>query len=198
MLISQPVTSCLTSHSELCMSRLLNNQSHLISIYRLQWQPCFGFESSVSSSSMTSGDPVVATVTFCYVQWWRWGWQTCSALPSNQSRDRRRGRIPCCWPTGDWLLLYTFVRSVPVDSQIVLPVDSQIVLSFPGLLYGAMWWHSNSNRNSRSEGITSRAWQLDSSGWRGETSDGFGRWKETVQTWLWEDLFYYLYVTYAL
>jgi len=59
MLISQPVTSCLTNHSELYMSRLLNIQSRLISIYRLQWQPSFGFEISVSSTLMTSGDPVV-------------------------------------------------------------------------------------------------------------------------------------------
>jgi len=29
-LISQPVTSCLTNHSQLCMSRLLNNQSRRI------------------------------------------------------------------------------------------------------------------------------------------------------------------------
>jgi len=34
MLISQPVTRCLTNHSELCMSRLLNDQSRRISIYR--------------------------------------------------------------------------------------------------------------------------------------------------------------------
>ena len=34
MLNSQPVNSCLTNHSELCMSRLLNNQSRRISIYR--------------------------------------------------------------------------------------------------------------------------------------------------------------------
>jgi len=54
MLISQPVTSCLTNHSELCMSRLLNNQSRRISIYRLQRRPSLGFESSVSSTLMTS------------------------------------------------------------------------------------------------------------------------------------------------
>jgi len=36
MLISQQVTSCLTSHSKLCKSRQLNNQSRQISIYRLQ------------------------------------------------------------------------------------------------------------------------------------------------------------------
>ena len=58
MLISQPVTSCLTNHSELCVSRLLNNQPRRISIYRLQRRPSFGFESSVSSTPMTSGDPV--------------------------------------------------------------------------------------------------------------------------------------------
>ena len=61
MLISQPVDSCLTNHSELCMSRLRNNQSRRISIYRLQRRPSFGFESSVSSTSMTSGDPVIVT-----------------------------------------------------------------------------------------------------------------------------------------
>jgi len=61
MLISQPVTSCLTSHGELCMSRLPNDQSRRISIYRLQWRPSFGFEFSVSSTLMTSGDPVVMT-----------------------------------------------------------------------------------------------------------------------------------------
>jgi len=59
MLISQPISSCLTNHSELCMSHLLNNQPHRISIYRLQWRPSFGFESSVSSTPMTSGDPVL-------------------------------------------------------------------------------------------------------------------------------------------
>jgi len=59
MLISQPISRCLTNHSELCMSRLLNNQPHRLSMYRLQRQPSFGFESSVSSTSMTSGDPVV-------------------------------------------------------------------------------------------------------------------------------------------
>ena len=59
MLISQPVTSCLTNHSELCISRPRNNQSRRISIYRFQRRPSFGFESSVSSTSMTrSGDPV--------------------------------------------------------------------------------------------------------------------------------------------
>jgi len=40
------------------MSRLLNNQPRRISIYRLQRRPSFGFESSVSSTPMTSGDPV--------------------------------------------------------------------------------------------------------------------------------------------
>ena len=43
--------------------------------------------------------------------------------------------------------------------------------------------HCHSNRNGRSEEINSWAWQLDSSGWRGESLDGFGRWEETVQTW---------------
>ena len=61
MLIRQPISSCLTNHRELCMSRLLNNQPRRISIYRLQRRPSFSFESSVSSVSstpMTSGDPV--------------------------------------------------------------------------------------------------------------------------------------------
>ena len=80
MLISQPVTSCLTNHSELCMSRLLNNQSRRISIYRLQRRPSFGFESSVSSTSLTSGDRVITVhwgfcrvlVRTIYRQWyWR-------------------------------------------------------------------------------------------------------------------------------
>ena len=62
MLISQPVTSCLTNHSELCMSRPRNNQSRRISIYTLQRRPSFGFESSVSSTPMISGDPVFATI----------------------------------------------------------------------------------------------------------------------------------------
>jgi len=57
MLISQPVTSCVTNHRELCMSRLLSNQSRRIS----QRRPFFGFESSVSSSSPTNADPVVCT-----------------------------------------------------------------------------------------------------------------------------------------
>jgi len=57
MLISQPISRCLTNHSELCMSRLLNNQPRRISIYRLQRRPSFRFESSVSSTPMTSGDP---------------------------------------------------------------------------------------------------------------------------------------------
>ena len=65
MLISQPVNSCLTNHSELCMSCPRNNQSHRISIYRLQRRPSFGFESSVSSTSMTSGDPVILIVPCC-------------------------------------------------------------------------------------------------------------------------------------
>ena len=43
------------------MSRLLNNQPRRIAIYRLQRRPSFGFESSVSSTPMTSGDPVVLT-----------------------------------------------------------------------------------------------------------------------------------------
>jgi len=62
MLISQPVTSCLTNHSEPCMSRVLSNQSLRISIYRLQRRPSFGFESSVSSMLLTNDDPVVGTV----------------------------------------------------------------------------------------------------------------------------------------
>jgi len=44
------------------MSRLLNNQPRRISIYRLQRRPSFGFESSVFSTPMTSGDPVVLPV----------------------------------------------------------------------------------------------------------------------------------------
>jgi len=40
------------------MSRLLNNQSRRISIYRLQRRSSFGFESSVSSTSLTNDDPV--------------------------------------------------------------------------------------------------------------------------------------------
>ena len=59
MLISQLISSCLANHSERCMSRLLNNQPRRISIYRLQRRPSFGFESSVSSTPVTSGDPVV-------------------------------------------------------------------------------------------------------------------------------------------
>ena len=66
MLISQPVTSCLTNHSELCMSRPRNNQSRRISIYILQRRPSFGFESSVSSTSMTSGDPVDVSNLFLH------------------------------------------------------------------------------------------------------------------------------------
>ena len=61
MLISQPISRCLTNHSELCMSRLLNNGSRRIAIYRLQRRPSFCFESSVSLTPMTSGDPVVDT-----------------------------------------------------------------------------------------------------------------------------------------
>jgi len=34
MLISQPVTSCLTNHGELGKSRQLNNQSRQNSVYR--------------------------------------------------------------------------------------------------------------------------------------------------------------------
>ena len=44
------------------MSRLLNNQPRRISIYRLRRRPSFGFESSVSSTPMTSGDPVLCTL----------------------------------------------------------------------------------------------------------------------------------------
>ena len=60
MLISQPVTSCLTNHSELRVSRLLNNQSRLISVYRLQWRPPFVGKFSVSSALLTSAGPVKA------------------------------------------------------------------------------------------------------------------------------------------
>jgi len=50
------------------MSRLLNNQPRRISIYRLQRRPSFGFESSVSSTPMTSGDPG----SFCFfLVYWR-------------------------------------------------------------------------------------------------------------------------------
>ena len=68
MLISQLMNSCLANHSELCMSRPRNNQSRRISVYTLQRRPSFGFESSVSSTSMTSGDPVSATskTALCY------------------------------------------------------------------------------------------------------------------------------------
>jgi len=62
MLISQPVSGYLANHSELCISRLLNNQPRRISIYRLQRRPSFGFESSVSSTPVTSDDPVVTTI----------------------------------------------------------------------------------------------------------------------------------------
>ena len=65
MLISQPISRCLTNHRELCMSRLLNNQRRRISIYRLQRRPSFGFESSVSSTPMTSGDPVFKRAERC-------------------------------------------------------------------------------------------------------------------------------------
>jgi len=61
MLISQPISSCLTNHNELCMSRLLNNQPRRISIYRLQRRPSFGFESSASSTPMTSGETLWVT-----------------------------------------------------------------------------------------------------------------------------------------
>ena len=61
MLISQPISSCLTNHSELCMSRLLNSQPRRISIYRLQRRSSFGFESSGSSTPMTSSDTVIQT-----------------------------------------------------------------------------------------------------------------------------------------
>ena len=63
MLISQPISRCLTNHSELCMSRMPNNHPRRISIYRLQRRPSFGFESSVSSTPMTSGDPMVITIS---------------------------------------------------------------------------------------------------------------------------------------
>jgi len=54
------------------MSRMLNNQSRRISIYRLQRRPSLGFESSVSSTLMTSDDPVVQQLdiranAMCYV-----------------------------------------------------------------------------------------------------------------------------------
>ena len=65
MLISQPISRCLTNHSELCMSRLLNNQPRRICICRLQRPPSFGFESSVSSTPMTSGDPVFIPAKHC-------------------------------------------------------------------------------------------------------------------------------------
>jgi len=51
------------------MSRLLNNQPRRISIYRLQRRPSFGFESSVSSTPMTSGDPVVTRDASTPITW---------------------------------------------------------------------------------------------------------------------------------
>jgi len=60
ILVSQPVTSCLTNHSEFCMSRLLNMQWRWISMYRLKRRPSFGFESSVSSTLLRSN--VIAPV----------------------------------------------------------------------------------------------------------------------------------------
>jgi len=59
MLISQLVTSCLTNHSELCVSCLLNDQSRRSSIYRLQLRPSFVGKFSVSSALLASAGPVV-------------------------------------------------------------------------------------------------------------------------------------------
>jgi len=73
MLISQPVIRCLTNHSELCMSRLLNNQSRRISIYRLQRRSSFSFESStllISDDPVfeTSGPQMACRTWLCYLQ----------------------------------------------------------------------------------------------------------------------------------
>ena len=81
MLISQPISSCLTNHSELCTSRLLNNQPRRISVYRLHRRPSFGFESSASSTPMTSGDPVDQSdrspCTDSHISGWNfWGTET--------------------------------------------------------------------------------------------------------------------------
>ena len=96
MLISQPVTSCLINHSELCMSRLLNNQSRRISIYRLQRRPSLGFESSVSSTLMTWW-PCVHDIQCCtHATYWLTDCVSIS-LKRNQQHDtdiRRQRRAP--------------------------------------------------------------------------------------------------------
>jgi len=94
MLISQPVTSCLTNHSELGMSRLLNNQPRRI--YRLQRRPSLGFESSVSSTMMTSDDPVLARFPRYY----------CYPLPSNR---HHRSNGDCL---EEWRVRRKIIRSV--------------------------------------------------------------------------------------
>jgi len=74
MLISQPISSCLTNHSELYMSGLLNNQPGRISIYRLQRRPSFGFESSVSYKlrwqvvTLWLGETIAYDIVFIAIQ----------------------------------------------------------------------------------------------------------------------------------
>jgi len=53
MLISQPVSSSLTNHSACSIT------NHVGFLFIDQRRPSFGFESSVSSTPMTSGDPVI-------------------------------------------------------------------------------------------------------------------------------------------
>jgi len=71
MLISQLISICLANHNELCMSRLLNNQPRRISIYRNQRRPSFGFESLVSSTLLTSGDPENILYFICGSNLWQ-------------------------------------------------------------------------------------------------------------------------------
>jgi len=52
VLLSRPVTSCLTNHSKRCMSRLCNNHVRFLFVHHRQ--PSFGFESSVSSTLLRS------------------------------------------------------------------------------------------------------------------------------------------------
>jgi len=84
MLISQPISRRLTNHSELCMSRLLNNQPRRISIYRLQRRLSFGFE--LSSLRCLQLRWQVVTL------WWY-----LIGLNPADVRSLKRSVCPCVW-----------------------------------------------------------------------------------------------------
>ena len=126
MLISQPISRCLTNHSELCMSRLVNNQPRRISIYRLQRRPSFGFQSSVSSTPMTSGDPVDGNAESRDAEGVDW----VGAVPAVVKVRRNVGERRSCAPYNCWrafpgltqpLVVYTSTLRAVSYTHLTLP-----------------------------------------------------------------------------